>query len=394
MGGAIGPVLSTGVALVCAAVIVANPIAVPPKDVQISVAEMSAGLGNRTEVSDPAFWKALAAAAPESANPLSVLQQVLGSLAEHASARIGKQAVAEAWAAGAAAEPTPAPTMTGAGAPDSRVNVSEPTVSPTPGVPTPVVGGVDFQQTLTNLASNAQYLGGKIVEAASAAENVIIAVPRLILDALTYAADGDIPAALNSVALAAKALLSPPLIILAAIQTVIKNGVAGLPAVDPAAGTQVGGARSPAALVAEPGGDQQMSTALTPTPAEVTSTSDHQREPTAPVGAHGATGGAPGGLEGTPGSASVTANPRQVAPGSGLSNGAADLTTGNKFVPRTTMNTSSPVRNAMKQFGDTILKVTGSGGAAGPGTLDSGTGGTGVGIAGPGTLGSGTGAGS
>ena len=342
MRGAIGPVLTTGVALVSAALIVANPIEAPPKDVQITVAEMSAGLGNRTEVSDPAFWNSLAAAAPESTNPLSILQQLLGALAENAT-RIGNQAVAEGIAAGAAAEPTPAPTMTDAGAPDSRVNVSEPTVNPTPAVPTPVVVPVDLQQTLTNLASNAQYLGGKIVEAASALAIAIIAAPRSILDALTYAANGDLPAALNSLAQAAKALLSPPLIIVDAVQTVIHNGVAGLPAVDPATGMEVGGARSQAALAAEPGGDQQMSTALTPTPAEITSTSDHQRRPTAAVGAHGTTGGAPGGLADMPGSANATANPRQVAPGSGLSNGATDLTTGNKFVPRTTTNTSSPV---------------------------------------------------
>lgn len=131
MRGAIGPFVTTGVALVVAAVVVANPIAPPPAAVQIPAVQMSGATDNSRDLLDPTFLEKFAAAAPPSTDPIAVLEQLLASLVGNAS-RISEDAIAKALAAGAAGAAAAAPpTLTDSAVPRVSMAVTEAPVTPT-----------------------------------------------------------------------------------------------------------------------------------------------------------------------------------------------------------------------------------------------------------------------
>ena len=89
-----------GVALVVAGVVVANPIVAPRSDVQIASVQLSAGTDSSgTGMFDAAFLNAIGPTPPASNNPLSVLKELISSLAADVS-YFSRAAIVDAVVAG------------------------------------------------------------------------------------------------------------------------------------------------------------------------------------------------------------------------------------------------------------------------------------------------------
>jgi hypothetical protein len=76
---AIGPFLATGVVLVGAAAIVANPVVLPPADIRVSAAEYAAS-SNGLDLLDPRFLESIGAGGKGWQNPVEVLESLLSGL--------------------------------------------------------------------------------------------------------------------------------------------------------------------------------------------------------------------------------------------------------------------------------------------------------------------------
>lgn len=252
-----GPILTTGVALTAAAVVVANPIAVAPRsDVRIPSVSLSAGTDDAIGMLDPKFLDAIAPGPPQSGNPFSVLKQLITSLAADATS-FGKSAIVDAFVAGIAAVSEPELTAST----DSFVSPLIGTANlATPEVAMSVLPGIDvatiipeFSNTLPDLTgltevtsevtgsvasavktvvksliNDAGYVGGQVVAAAFAVGAVVAAEPGLIGDTLVALVNGDFKGALQSVVKIVAAPFGPPIIIFNAVATVLQNHLDGL----------------------------------------------------------------------------------------------------------------------------------------------------------------------
>jgi hypothetical protein len=78
---AVGPFLATGVALVGAAAIVANPLVMPPEDIQVSAAEFAAR-GSQIDVLDPSFLASIGRAQEGYQAPVRVLESLLSGMVD------------------------------------------------------------------------------------------------------------------------------------------------------------------------------------------------------------------------------------------------------------------------------------------------------------------------
>jgi hypothetical protein len=114
---AFGPILTAGVALGAAAVVVSNPVVVPRADVQISARELSATLtddGHREAaiaMLDEDFIRAVGPEPAASTNPLAVLTDLVRVIVADA-AYLGKNAILHAFTTGARVIADPALTST------------------------------------------------------------------------------------------------------------------------------------------------------------------------------------------------------------------------------------------------------------------------------------------
>jgi hypothetical protein len=79
---AIGPFLATGVVLVGAAAIVANPVVLPPADIRVSAADFAAS-SNGLDLLDPRFLESIGAGGWQ--NPVEVLKSLLSGLVRNDS---------------------------------------------------------------------------------------------------------------------------------------------------------------------------------------------------------------------------------------------------------------------------------------------------------------------
>lgn len=257
----------------------ANPIIAPHSDVQIPAVQLSAGTGDAIGMLDQAFLDAIAPAPPESTNPLSVLKQLITSLAADAS-DAGKTAIINAFVAGITAVSEPELTAT-------TVPYEAPAVPPiSPDLAMSVLPGLDLNSiipanggisSLPNLTSvvtdtvapavtsfvsslirDAGYVGGRLVAAAFATGAMVANEPALIGATLTALVQGDFTGALQSAVKAVIAPLGPPVIILDAVATVIEKRLVdlsgGLPSVPVPAEVNTDIARTPAP---EPGDNEQ-----------------------------------------------------------------------------------------------------------------------------------------
>lgn len=240
--GAIGPILTTGVALAAAGVVVANPVVAPRADVQIPAVQLSAGSGDPAGMLDQAFLDAIAPSPPESTNPFSVLRQLISSLAADAT-HLGKNAIVDAFVAGVAAVSQPELTASSTPYYPSMVDSPELAASVLPGLDLDVVASLaDFgpqtsgpvavvsdsippavQTLVADVVHDAGFLGGQVIVAAFAAGAVVAAEPGLIGDTLEALIHGDLSGALQSAVKVVAAPLGPPVIILNALHSVFEK---------------------------------------------------------------------------------------------------------------------------------------------------------------------------
>ena len=264
----------------------ANPIIAPNSDVQIPAVQLSAGTGDAIAMLDKDFLDAIAPAPPESTNPLSVLKQLITSLAADAS-DAGKTAIINAFVAGITA--VSEPELTATTVPYEAPAVSPPAVSPpSPDLAMSVLPGLDLSaimpttggaSSLPNLTSvvtdtvapavrslvsslihDAGYVGGELVAAAFATGAMVANEPALIGATLKALVQGDFTGALQNAVKAVTAPFGPPAIILNAVANVIEKRLVdlsgGLPSVPVPAEVNPDLARTPAP---EPGDNEQPS---------------------------------------------------------------------------------------------------------------------------------------
>ncbi|WP_059017405.1 hypothetical protein [Mycobacterium sp. M26] len=237
----IGTVLTTGVVLVGATVVVANPVLVPQSDVRVPAVELSAGSAGSGGMFDQALIEAIALQPTDSA-PVSALKRMLAELVANATLLGGKavEEVFDAHTAISASAPTPAltavslPYLPVQAVPAGLLDEVGPIA--VPAIPD-AVRDVDpvLRQALTTLADDVGYVGGQVVVAAVTAGALVSSEPKLIVDTIAALAAGDLRTAVVTAITAVSAPIVAPLIVADAVNTVVRKRFIDVPAAQPAA---------------------------------------------------------------------------------------------------------------------------------------------------------------
>lgn len=300
--GVIGPVLTTGVALAAAVVVVANPVIPPRSDVQIPSVQLSAGTGDALAMLDEEFLNAIAPQPPESTNPFVIIRDLISSLAADAT-YLGTSAIVDAFVAGATAVTQPELTASSFPyTPPIQPWIAEPAITDATGlslaaylpaelVAPPVVLNEltpAVVEVVTAVANDVNYVGNQLVTAAFATGVMLAAEPGLIVDTLRALISGDVRGALDSAVKAVIAPLGPTVIILDAIRTVVEQRLPMLPAIvlpftEPAVPAE---APQPGASVQAPGVDMAADTVADTTAADIAPVGGPKRRgPASPINA-------------------------------------------------------------------------------------------------------------
>jgi hypothetical protein len=219
MQRALAPFLTTGVALVAAAVVVANPLAPPSRDMQISTTQLSTS----PDLLSPSDKSLLSALTPRlSAESIApALAQILAALAADAD-RISREVTSAVTPEVVAAAALPEQTAYRP-EPLGPPFIESPNATPVAAATgfASAVSGSTVVQVLNGLVADTGYLGGKVVEASVALVQVIIRVPEFVVTAVLDLLNGDIAGALDTVKSVIKAFFGPGLIILDGIRDVL-----------------------------------------------------------------------------------------------------------------------------------------------------------------------------
>ena len=274
----IGPILTTGVSLVTAGVVVANPIVAPRADVAIPAVQLSAGNAETIGMLDQAFLDAIAPGPAGSSNPFSVLKDLISGLAADASS-MGKDVIVDAFVAGVAAVSPPeltaasSPYLSFVGAPvPGFPAITDPhdLSALVPAMSEVAVAAADssefvandvapvVREFVTSLAADVEYVSTGLIEAAFAVGALVAHEPILIARTLTALVSGDFEGALANAVKAVVAPLGPPAMVYNTLRTVVvkylspapRNPAAPAPASAPEPGTR------PAPLPTAPGPGQ------------------------------------------------------------------------------------------------------------------------------------------
>jgi hypothetical protein len=237
----IGPILTTGVSLVTAGVVVANPIVAPRADVAIPAVQLSAGNTETIGMLDQAFLDAIAPGPAGSSNPFSVLKDLISGLAADA-ASTGKDVIVDAFVAGVAA--VSPPELTAASSPyvpfaatpvpdfsaiidphdfsalvPSMADVTAAAADSSEFVANDVVPVV--REFVANLAADVEFVSTGLIEAAFAVGALVAHEPILIARTLTALVSGDFEGALANAVKAVVAPLGPPAMVYNTLRTVV-----------------------------------------------------------------------------------------------------------------------------------------------------------------------------
>ena len=274
----IGPILTTGVSLVTAGVVVANPIVAPRADVAIPAVQLSAGNAETIGMLDQAFLDAIAPGPAGSSNPFSVLKDLISGLAADASS-MGKDVIVDAFVAGVAAVSPPeltaasSPYLSFVGAPvPGFPAITDPhdLSALVPSMSEVAVAAADssefvandvapvVREFVTSLAADVEFVSTGLIEAAFAVGALVAHEPILIARTLTALVSGDFEGALANAVKAVVAPLGPPAMVYNTLRTVVvkylslapRNPAAPAPASAPEPGTR------PAPLPTAPGPGQ------------------------------------------------------------------------------------------------------------------------------------------
>ncbi len=214
MRKAMGPVLTTGVALVAAAVVVANPIAPPVRDLQISTTELSTSPGSLIPF-DKNLLKSITQPSP-SATFAAALAQILGALAAE-SDRIGTEVNSGVSTlpdpASAAASRTPSAFVPVPAAPSDATPSGAPSTATTLLPAAAAASAPVFQQVASVVSAETTYLGNQVVEAAYATVDALVNTPYLIIQAVKAVLVGDLSTAVATIVQAIKAFIHPGLVL-------------------------------------------------------------------------------------------------------------------------------------------------------------------------------------
>ena len=259
MRRAIGPIVTTGVAIVVAGVVVANPVVVAPhSDVRIPAVKLSGSSDATGSMLDQAFLDAIAPGPAVSTNPFSVLKQLITSLAADATS-LGKNALVNAFVAGvtAVSEPeltasslpyvsdglfgpaaaAPQPDFAGLAAAAQAAGIDPAVVanSVLTGAatlssavdPTHVSNtlGTAVGQLASSVVNDVGYVGHELIAAAYAAGAAVASEPAMIVATLQSLVRGDIKAALQNAVAAATATLAPTGIVINAFINVVQSHI-------------------------------------------------------------------------------------------------------------------------------------------------------------------------
>ena len=274
----IGPILTTGVSLVTAGVVVANPIVAPRADVAIPAVQLSAGNAETIGMLDQAFLDAIAPGPAGSSNPFSVLKDLISGLAADASS-MGKDVIVDAFVAGVAAVSPPeltaasSPYLSFVGAPvPGFPAITDPhdLSALVPSMSEVAVAAADssefvandvapvVREFVTSLAADVEYVSTGLIEAAFAVGALVAHEPILIARTLTALVSGDFEGALANAVKAVVAPLGPPAMVYNTLQTVVLKYLSPAPrnlAAQAPASAPEPGAR-PAPLPTAPGPGQ------------------------------------------------------------------------------------------------------------------------------------------
>ena len=272
MRGVIGPILTTGVSLVTAGIVVANPIVAPRADIAIPAVQLSSGNSETIGMLDQAFLDAIAPGPAGSSNPFSVLKQLITGLASDATS-LGRNAMVDAFVAGVAAVSQPeltassypyiaAPVFAPAGVPPGGFGAGLPARIDSgvsgPVIVTPIPTAADISDALSgpgfavdglvapvvrdlvsSIVADVEYVGNGLVAAAFAAGALVAYQPILIAKTLTALVNGDFEGALSNAVKVVVAPLGPPAMVYDTLRNVvIKHLTPSPPAVAPAAAAQ------------------------------------------------------------------------------------------------------------------------------------------------------------
>ena len=273
----IGPILTTGVSLVTAGVVVANPIVAPRADVAIPAVQLSAGNAETIGMLDQAFLDAIAPGPAGSSNPFSVLKDLISGLAADASS-MGKDVIVDAFVAGVAAVSPPeltaasSPYLSFVGAPvPGFPAITDPhdLSALVPAMSEVAVAAADssefvandvapvVREFVTSLAADVEYVSTGLIEAAFAVGALVAHEPILIARTLTALVSGDFEGALANAVKAVVAPLGPPAMVYNTLQTVVLKYLSPAPrnlaAQAPASAPEPGARPAPLPTATGPG---------------------------------------------------------------------------------------------------------------------------------------------
>lgn len=338
MHAAIRPLVTTGVALVGAAVIVANPIAFPTPNVAIRADQSAAEPDRGLYLLDPIFLASIAALDSQPTDPMESVQHLLGALTD-GGPPVSREAIETAYAAGVAL--VSGPTQGAASVPNLPAAVgssNNPLVDPT----------LDFQQTLAKLIADANDVGAQVVASAFAAGAVAAAMPTLIVSTVTSAAASDLAAALYGAVSAVIAPIGPPAMVVDAVRTVIENRVAEVTGTAPPAA-------APEVAVQSQVHEEPVAQSLASAGESASGTAESRQAAAAITGAEDQA--APEGAETTKATASADGDGTTQA--DTTSNGATDLTDGNKVEPGTEAQSSNPIITSIERLAEQLRRLAG-----------------------------------
>jgi hypothetical protein len=330
----IGAIFTTGVALVGATVVVANPVSAPPSDARIPAVRLSADSASPAAL-NRALLEAIAHDSAVS-SPVAPLKKLL-ALAVSDVTLFGGGAVEKAFLADAAdATPMPAPPQV---PPEAVADLlsGKPVTTPAATMSGPVITDPRIQHAVTSVADYVGYVSAEVVEATVDAGTMGPAEPKLISDTLTALAHGDVDSVISTALRSVATPLGAPLSTANAIRTAVRQRLTELADLfrrsvqHPAKTSTVRAAVSgiPRSLRATPG--HRTGSVVTATPAATTTSSETD-----------------------------TSKPKTV-------NGGTDLTDGNKAAPhgkapqaqlrQRTQASLNQARTSRQRLGDALRKA-------------------------------------
>lgn len=218
-----GAIFSTGVALVGATVIVANPVSAPPSDVRVPPVKLSVDSTTSRTALDHALLETITKNPPET-TPANLFRKSVAGVVTHVTLLSGR-AVEGGLRVRPVVDGTPAPTppppMPSTAVVDllggRPVNVSAANAPATP------VEDPALQHTVSSVADYVGYVSVRAVEATDAAASIAAAEPRRIADTLARLTHGELNSAITTALRTAVAPVGPPSRVVKAIRAEVRK---------------------------------------------------------------------------------------------------------------------------------------------------------------------------